>query len=513
MSNNKQSKKYLSLVTYCLALACLLLGLFLPFFNGKDLLFKMLPDAFCTTFGLNVADVPGEALTRAYPYIFTGTTKAFDFAALAIVLYAFVTAVGVIMLIPVLASKSEKKTARVCAYVVEIAAAIVLFMYTVIEIMLYLTAKTTGADFNWDYGVIGIAFGGTLLMLLIQSFGYKKGSGFMKFVVFLLGAAGVMCTFAFTTLVGMKTTTLFDDKLYITFFATADGMSALNVLLMGGLDAGKAIMGATDIKGTIAIIAVACAVLLALVNFALDMAAIGATTKKGTLAVDIIRYLLEAIALIVAVIMIFVINAEGIRPGLLMYVLLAIAIIQLVIASVRCAVFRPAECTETNAELPEDYYDDTLVVSPEEPVAEPAYAAAPAPAAQPAPAPVPAAQPQYIQPVYLQPVYAAPAPAAQPAQPSTTVTASSDGVVYTAKEVYRGPTDSFMSRLTDSEKIEFSKLFLEKINGSFANIPDYVIGGDNKDFFSSIFIYLGKFRPMISDGLMNKFYNELNLLN
>ena len=70
-----------------------------------------------------------------------------------------------------------------------------------------------------------------------------------------------------------------------------------------------------------------------------------------------------------------------------------------------------------------------------------------------------------------------------------------------------------MSRLTDSEKIEFSKLFLEKINGSFANVPDYVIGGDNKEFFSSIFIYLGKFRPMLSDGLMNKFYNELNLLN
>ena len=86
-------------------------------------------------------------------------------------------------------------------------------------------------------------------------------------------------------------------------------------------------------------------------------------------------------------------------------------------------------------------------------------------------------------------------------------------IVYTAKEVYHGPTDSFIARLTDSEKIEFAKLFLEKINGPYANIPDYVIGGDNKEFFSSLFIYLGKFRPLISDGLMNKIYEELNLLN
>ena len=313
MSNNKQSKKYLSLVTYCLALVCLLLGLFLPLFDGRNLLFMMLPDAFCTTFGLNATEL-GDAFTRAYPIIFTGTTKAFDFAAFAIVMYAFVTAVGIIMLIPVIASNSEKKTANVCAYIVEIAAAVVLFMYTVIEIMLYLTAKTGGTDFNWDYGVIGIAFGGVLLMLIIQSFGYKKGSGFMKLIVFILGAAGVLATVAFTTLVGIKENSLFDGKLFISFFGQADGISALTMLLTGGLDAAPLLFGADDIKSTIAIIAVACAVLLALVNFALDMAAIGATTKKGTLVTDIIRYALEIVALILAVIMIFVINQEGIRP-------------------------------------------------------------------------------------------------------------------------------------------------------------------------------------------------------
>lgn len=509
MSNNKQSKKYLSLVTYCLALVCLVLGLTLPIFNGNSILCMMLPDAFFTTFGLGATEL-GEEFTREYLILFTGTKTAFDFAALALVLYGIVTVLGIILLIPVIASKAESKTANICAYIVEIAAVISLFIFTIVEIMLYMTNKE---GFKWDYGVIGIAFGGVLLMLLIQSFGYKKGSGFMKLIVFILGAAGVMCLFAVTVLFGLKETSLFDGKLFISFFGEVDGISALNMLLTGGLDSAPVLFGAEGVKSTIAVIAVGCAAMLALANFAMDMAAIGATTKKGTLVVDIIRYALETVALILAVIMIFVINQEGIRPGLLMYVLLAIAVIQLIIAAVRCAVFHPATSKQTNAEIPEDYYDDTLVVKPETVAEAPAYVA-PAAAHTPAPAPAPV-QPQYVQPVYLQPVYAAPAPAAAPvpAQPTTTVTASSDGVVYTAKEVYRGPTDAFMSRLTDSEKIEFSKLFLEKINGSFANVPDYVIGGDNKEFFASIFIYLGKFRSMLSDGLMNKFYNELNLLN
>ena len=46
MSTTKTSKKYLSVVTYCIALVCLLLGLFLPLYNGDGLLFMAIPQAF-----------------------------------------------------------------------------------------------------------------------------------------------------------------------------------------------------------------------------------------------------------------------------------------------------------------------------------------------------------------------------------------------------------------------------------------------------------------------------------
>ena len=471
MSTNKESKKYLSVVTYCIALICLLLGFFLPIFNGKELLFMALPDAFCTTFGID-GNTLGDAFSRMYPIIFTGTKTTVDFAAVAITAYALITAIGVVMLIPVLAAKSNKKTANACAYVIEVAACVVLFVYTIIEIMLYLTtvSASANAEFNWDYGVIGIAFGGTLLMLIIQSLAYKKGSGFMKLVMAVLGAAGVLCLFAIPTLFSLETQYVLDGKLWITFLGSQmDGISLMTLLLTGGIDATELVFASTEILAKIAFVSVACAALMAIINFALDIMAIGATTKKGTLVVDVVRYVIEALFIILAVVMIFVVKAEGVRPALLMYVLLGIAVIQLIISAIRCAAYQPVLKTETNATVPATYFDDTT-----------------APAA-PAPAPAPAAH----------------APASH----------TTGEIVYTAKEVYRGPTDSFISRLTDSEKIEFAKLFLEKINGSYANIPDYVIGGDNKEFFSSIFIYLGKFRSLLSDGLMNKIYEELNLLN
>ena len=500
MSTNKESKKYLSVVTYCIALICLLLGFFLPIFNGKELLFMALPDAFCTTFGID-GNTLGDAFSRMYPIIFTGTKTTVDFAAVAITAYALITAIGVVMLIPVLAAKSNKKTANACAYVIEVAACVVLFVYTIIEIMLYLTtvSASANAEFNWDYGVIGIAFGGTLLMLIIQSLAYKKGSGFMKLVMAVLGAAGVLCLFAIPTLFSLETQYVLDGKLWITFLGSQmDGISLMTLLLTGGIDATELVFASTEILAKIAFVSVACAALMAIINFALDIMAIGATTKKGTLVVDVVRYVIEALFIILAVVMIFVVKAEGVRPALLMYVLLGIAVIQLIISAIRCAAYQPVLKTETNATVPATYFDDTTAPAAPAPAPAPAYAAQPA---QPA-----------VQPVYLQPVYAAPAPAPAPAAhaPASHTTGE---IVYTAKEVYRGPTDSFISRLTDSEKIEFAKLFLEKINGSYANIPDYVIGGDNKEFFSSIFIYLGKFRSLLSDGLMNKIYEELNLLN
>ena len=107
---------------------------------------------------------------------------------------------------------------------------------------------------------------------------------------------------------------------------------------------------------------------------------------------------------------------------------------------------------------------------------EPATAAA---AYQPAPAPV-----------YAQPV---PAPAPAPAP-----VANYDASQYTY--------DSFINSLTPQEKNEFGDLFIANKYGDLAYLPAYVIGGDNREFFSKVFIYFGRYRSHISSALLDKLY-------
>lgn len=146
-------------------------------------------------------------------------------------------------------------------------------------------------------------------------------------------------------------------------------------------------------------------------------------------------------------------------------------------------------------------------------------------------------QPAYVQPAYVQPVQKveepkpAPAPAAAPAQAPAPAPAPAPMPVrvevqpqpaqdrtarpYVDKRIYSEmyeQSDSFISKLSDAEKVEFTRTFIERANGDIANIPKYVVGGNNKKFFSAVFIYLGRIRGMISDGLLNKMFKELNML-
>lgn len=104
-------------------------------------------------------------------------------------------------------------------------------------------------------------------------------------------------------------------------------------------------------------------------------------------------------------------------------------------------------------------------------------------------------------PSYTQaPVEEKPAPAPQPVHEA----------VYNLR--YGGPTDAFINKLTNDERIEFAMTFIEKKKGDITNLPEYVIGGDNRKFFNSVFIYLGRLRGLISDGLLNKMFKELNMM-
>lgn len=109
-------------------------------------------------------------------------------------------------------------------------------------------------------------------------------------------------------------------------------------------------------------------------------------------------------------------------------------------------------------------------------------------APEPAPAYVSAPATPYASPAYAQPA---------------------------AKVVY-DPTpytyDPFINMLTPQEKNEFGDLFIANRFGDLAYLPAYVIGGDNREFFRRVFIYLGKFRSHISPELLGKLYQYVSKL-
>ena len=132
-------------------------------------------------------------------------------------------------------------------------------------------------------------------------------------------------------------------------------------------------------------------------------------------------------------------------------------------------------------------------------------------------------QPKPVEPVQPKPVEQPAQQPVKPLQPRSIIQEfkpvppveeqpPKEPQVYTINTIYGGPTDEFISKLTNDERIEFAKTFIEKIKGNLGTIPDYVVGGNNKKFFSSVFIYLGRIRGMVSDGLLNKMYKELNIL-
>ena len=66
--------------------------------------------------------------------------------------------------------------------------------------------------------------------------------------------------------------------------------------------------------------------------------------------------------------------------------------------------------------------------------------------------------------------------------------------------------DPFLFTLTDEEKAEFIDLYILKCKTNMPEIPTYVVGGNNKDFFNKVFIYLGQYREKVSSNLLAKMY-------
>ncbi len=66
--------------------------------------------------------------------------------------------------------------------------------------------------------------------------------------------------------------------------------------------------------------------------------------------------------------------------------------------------------------------------------------------------------------------------------------------------------DPFMDTLTDDQRKAFSDLFIIRCEGAMPEIPEYVVGEFNNEFFRKIFIYLGQYREKIPNDLLEKIY-------
>ena len=166
-----------------------------------------------------------------------------------------------------------------------------------------------------------------------------------------------------------------------------------------------------------------------------------------------------------------------------------------------------------------------------QPQPQPAYQPAPQPQPVPQPVPQPAPQPQPQLPApqgeapvskFARKMYelsedeTAPAQPAQPAQPATPVyytpapQPQPQPQAQPAAPAYsHGPYDEFLSTLTDEQRDQFTAVFINKVHGDFG-LPEYQVGGDNKQFFSKVFAALGKFRPYISPELLDKIFDNVH---
>ncbi len=76
-----------------------------------------------------------------------------------------------------------------------------------------------------------------------------------------------------------------------------------------------------------------------------------------------------------------------------------------------------------------------------------------------------------------------------------------------AEDDYSGKFDAFIGTLEKAEREEFIDVYVLRTKGDMPEIPEYVVGGNNKAFFNKVFIYLGQYREKVSSELLGKIYD------
>ncbi len=517
MGNEKKSKKpnkIFALITYFIALVCLLLGLFLPsdFANPVDsMLGLQIPAAFDSIWKIGETGLQGMFGTPDFAYNFPFNVAGWpeggiNLAAILVVLYALVTLAGVVALIPVCVSafsgkkgkkkskdastdpettdetadrksKKDKNVALRAASFIEVLAIATLSTFVIILFNQFIIDGKAIADFT-NYGLIS-AIGGTLLMLIVQAIFYKGGSGLVKFLLALMSAVVVIFIYGIPFMLPFLTD--FASGLNLTLYTSgetaADVLGLINSLFTKGL----AFEGREITVITLELAAVTFGY-LAFVNLVLDLMGLGKKTNKFMLVVNIIRYTLEVAALIVIVVTTFF--AEGVALGNFVIIAAILALISHVINVFRVALLDKKKAKAAGKKKAKKSKETA------KPTAEKTE--------KPEKKKKPHAEEQPARAVPVADTKAAP-------------TVENTERLYTPI-IYQGPTDDFIRTLANEQKVEFSRVFLERQNGPISCIPDYTVGGKNEKFFTSIFIYYARIRDLVSDELMNMLYKQANMM-
>lgn len=458
---NRDRNKYPAMITYIIAVLSLLVGLILPLstkalaeggleFNNMPIL--QLTGALVALKALS--ELPfGAALTSAFSFKIP-LFGAVDIGAILLLAYIFITVFALIMLIPVCAAKRHKQFVRKLVMVTEIIALVVLLAFVVRELISY--------NGDWNLSVI-IPFGVTLLMLIIQSVVYLKGSGVIKTVVFVLSAIGAVAVVGNITAIFPPLATQI-DKFFANFNVVRPFKPSLGLYSLGEFtyyghtlltDSSLIIPSANPEYAVINISALIITALVCL-DLLLNLFGLGKSTGRGVLKFNLIRYTVEFLLILLTYGFIFWLMGNF---GFCLYLLTALALAQLIIAIVRLSYYKKLHGFEERERTADLNEERTFT--------------------------------------------------ANGGTPAVTETAPA---TLNAQGAYSGPTDAFLQKLNGEQKSEFTKTFLEHGSCNIDGIPDYVVGGDNSKFFSSIFIYLSRVRDLISDGLMDKLYEEVNLL-
>lgn len=488
-NSRKKPDKIPALIAYIIVTALLIAGLVLPLntaslkngFNFGDSPVMQLSGALAAL-GIPISS---SSFSKLYSFPIDVFGANLDIGAALLIAYAAITVIAVILLVPACVAKRRGRAAVKIIFCAELIALSVLLVICAAE----LAANRAG----WNLGFF-IPFAAAIIAICVQTVIYHRGSGVIKIITFLLSACAVFLTVCNPgdTIAAFKTlfSNIADKMQSARPFKTSEGLYSIYDVTYYGSTVIRALLfdrGALAPGGSVGIavtnyIAIAAAVIVC-VNLFFDMLGLGKRTDKFMLLANLIRYILQFSLVIALAIGVFSVLGNF---GILLYILAAITLIQLIIAIARFSrrklIAKKVEEIDEDAEFADSdsEYDFENTES--------------------------ADNADEIKPVE-QPA------AAQTAAQTPQTQVETRNVVYNVNTIYNGPSDNFIKKLTNDEKVEFARIFLERRQGNISGIPEYVVGGDNSGFFSKIFIYFARVRDLVSDGLMNKFYEEVNLMS